>query len=365
MVFIAAVRAARSERRADSAVSRSSSRRRLRQSTPWCSRDRSTPLLVAPRTAVAVTARQGRGATRERRPLLPLRLAPPATPVPGRPPGRGRRPTAKAADPAYGRGAAMGARGRAASPRRGQLPRASQEELAAALGAGRQMHKLRPAAVEHEVDGPPGPQREVGRRAGGLHGQLEVGVGGTPFDAASRAVQKHRDVAAPRVVHLAQHQGPGLGGRLPVHAAQRFARAVGADAPELGPSGASLHRPLAVRGAPAVGVEDAGVEMQQTRGDGDVQGLAEPAARADESEGVLRLRGHRREVVDAPARRPEIRAGRALAVRPEALEVHRPPAPSSRPPACRNVTWSPGRRDRLKSRTPHHQVVAGDRTGGR
>ena len=66
--------------------------------------------------------------------------------------------------------------------------------------------------------------------------------GGVADHLVGAAVQQQGDVGAGRLLHLAQHEDAGLGRALPVDVAERLARLVRPDAPEL--RGARGQQPL-------------------------------------------------------------------------------------------------------------------------
>ena len=135
------------------------------------------------------------------------------------------------------------------------------EQTHAALRPRREMRAAKAVLRQEQADAAPGAQREVGDRTGDLDGELEAGVGLVPCDGRRRRVEQHGDVAARRVVHLAQHQVAGPGGRFPVDAAERLAGVVRSHAAELGGAERGQAAQAAFASRPHAGEERARREL--------------------------------------------------------------------------------------------------------
>ena len=129
----------------------------------------------------------------------------------------------------------------------GRDPGETLQQTGAPVGARREPGPSPVVLRQAKADTAPRAQGEVGDRAGGLYGELEVGLRGLPGDERGRPVEQHRHVTARRVVRLAQHEGARLGRRLPVDVTERLTGVVRPHAAKLRPPERRqpVHRALA------------------------------------------------------------------------------------------------------------------------
>jgi len=120
--------------------------------------------------------------------------------------------------------------------------------------------------------------------------------------------------------------------------------------------------PSAVRAH--IGEQQAGRELDQSREDGDVQRVAEPAPGADEPERVLRLGQQRREMVDPTPCRPRARRDDPSRPRPQALDLDVPVARAQVSGRVQQRCLEPRQQGVALHAEREHQRVAGRRPLG-
>ena len=142
-------------------------------------------------------------------------------------------------------------------------------------------------------------------RAGGANGDVERRVGRLARHGRRVAVEEHGDLVARCVLELLHHQVPAARRRRPVHAAQRFALLVVANAVQLEPGWAPEQQtaPVVQSRSP---LREEPVELDEPRVDDERLRLLDLELAAREAEGILDREADRLEAV-APARqRPQL-----------------------------------------------------------
>ena len=190
------------------------------------------------------------------------------------------------------------------------------------------------ALVAEQGDSAAGPQDEVGDAARGPHRQLEVAVGRLADELCGGAVEQQGDIGAGRLFHLAQHQDAGLRRALPVDVAERLARLMRPDSPELrGAEGWQAAAAAPVVPEAHVRVERARIEKGDAGEHGDHEGIADLVHGPGDAQRVLGDGFGRREDVDSAVHPADVGLQHLLAAGSEALDLQLEVARSSVPPA--------------------------------
>ena len=204
-------------------------------------------------------------------------------------------------------------------------------ECAVRLHGGEDLERAVPVAVERvdalvdrsrgvddERRTPPSARVRLEDRAGGADGELEARIGRVTHDQRRSASRSTARLVPRRVLQLLDHQVAAPGRRRPVHAPQRLALLVVADAVEVEAARPPQQQPPPLR-RPRTGLGEEPVDVDEPRVDEDRRPRGELDVDALEAEGVLdddlglldRIAAARHAPEQVAAAQATVRGGRA------------------------------------------------------